>query len=160
MGMHLLRTSRLFSAVHGNIGARLGLLTTILLSSSCSPEAAVAPMAGAFPLRAIHVNGTLTVTVPASVATYGTDTVRYASGSFEIGPENEWREQWQRVTVSGGVESQPQVFESHGVYRITKGPAGATLLDLYPGQIIPANIMPTAVLRSDTLSHGAFIFVR
>lgn len=150
---------RACSTVRRHFGRRLlaAVATCVLLG--CGRES-IAPPTGAFPLRAVQVDGLVTVDVPASVATYADDTVRYVSGSFELGPGHQWRERWERVLVSGGVEGAPRVFESSGVYQITEASHGTLVLDLYPGQITRQNIMPTALLSGDTLSHGPFIFVR
>lgn len=141
-------------------GARILTWAFAITITGCGSDSAVAPPTGAFPWRAVRVDRGIIVGVPASVATYPGDTTRYVSGGFELGPGSQWRERWERVLVSGVVESQPRVFETQGIYRITEMSAGTVVMDLYPGQIIPAHLSPTAVLRGDTLSHGPFIFVR
>jgi len=135
-------------------------VASIIVAASCSGNTAVAPPTGVFPLRAIQRDQHVTVDVPASISTYGDDTVRYLAGDFELGPAHSWRERWERVLVSGGIEHERRVFESAGTYRISQTLSGLLILDLYPDMVIPANVSPTAILRGDTLSHSAFIFIR
>ena len=130
------------------------------LTAACSREVAVEPSQGVFPLRAVRTERGESIPVPASVPGYGKDAVRILGGGFELGPDHSWRERWERVLVYDGIEGERRVFESGGKYRVTKVSAVGLILDLYPNQVIPANISPTAVLRGDTLFHSAFIFVR
>lgn len=150
---------RVSSTARYRLGVLLASTVTVVLGG-CGGDTAIAPPTGVFPLRAVRIDGPAIVAVPASVARYAGDTIRYVGGGFELGPGNQWRQRWERVLVYGGVEGEPRVFETRGVYQISEVSRGTLVLDLYPGQITPAVVSPTAVLHGDTLSHGPFIFVR
>ena len=86
------------------------------------------------------------------------DTARYLAGAFELGADGSWRERYEVVYIAAGVESERRVFESGGRYRVAEDRPGSIVLDLYPGQVLTANLAPTAVLRGDTLYHSAFVY--
>lgn len=150
---------------------RLRRLRPVLLSRSagallvaalvaCAAERLSGPAPAAYALRALSNSSGSAIPVPAALA-YGTgDTMRYLGGAFELHADGTWRERWERALVNGGAEWERRVFESNGRYRVVERRSGAWVLDLYPGQAVPAVVSPIAVLRGDTLSHSLFIYAR
>lgn len=135
-------------------------LALLLASPACNDAMAPSPM-GVFELRAVRVDASTTVAVPGSVGRVTpNDTLRFVGGDFELGPNNRWYERWERVLISGSVETERRVFESTGTYAVRERTAAHLVLELYPGQILPAIIVRQVVLRGDTLHRGGFIFIR
>jgi hypothetical protein len=143
-------------------GLALAVLAAVMPGCT-DASVALAPEASTdiYPLRAVLADDSSPVQVPASIPSVGgADTLRYLDGEFELSPDGRWRERWQRAVISAGVERERRTFESGGWYRVVEAGAGRWVLDLYPGQRIPAVLAPTAVLRGDTLHHSGFVYAR
>lgn len=140
---------------------RIFLTICAALLSGCNADTLLAPLSGAYSLRVVHTGVDGRVTVPGTYPSVGDgDSVRIVAGSFELLPSQGWRSKWERVLVTDGVESERRTFDAAGTYRITSSTDSMTVLDLYPGQVVVAVITTTAVIRGDTLHHGAFLYAR
>jgi hypothetical protein len=135
------------------------LCLVIIGSVACDEDRITGAVAHHYTLAAVMNTAGDPVAVPAAIPhPYSDDTLRVLTGAFTLGPGHSWR--WQRTAELIYPDSRkPQELEASGSYAARRE-GGAIVLDLYPGQVIPANLTTIAVIRHDSLFYGAEIFAR
>lgn len=133
----------------------------VLALADCHSDGPLAPPAGEFVLRSVRWGVDGESVVPGTFSGVGAgDSVRVVAGEFVLLPDNRWESYWDRVLVTNGVETERRTLGAAGSYRVVSRTATQTVLDLYPGEIVPASLTPTAILRGDSLFHSAFVYSR